>query len=285
MTSQSYAFVGPDGLELRSSDVNSGEPPAIQFMQDAPITLPEFGMYPVGAWVSGSPCAIVSGQSSGLPILINGRTRDVRRLSDGSYGTDAVWLIADGRYCYVRAATKGTTWICGSEERPVTFEPGGQTPIGFKRVDDDSTPHWTDPATWPTYGGVTFARDRSSGDWTIGGATLDDPVRGPRVVAYRHSTQALFTVWWGASPVGFHIQQQPDGSAVAAISLPALFIPSAQFEPFATTTPVPPEPTEPPPIEPPTEPPPTQPPPIIMPPEPIRRPSHTEVFFYGQTRH
>jgi len=281
MTSTSYAFVGPDQLQIMSVAIESGEPPAIQFMTDAPIPLPQHGMYPVGAWVQGEPHAIVSGHSDGAPILVNGRTRQVQVLTDGSFGTDAVWLLPDGRACYVRAATKGTTWMCGTEERPVTA-PEGHTPAGFKTVHPDGTPEWTNSETWPTYQGIVFARDRESGDWTIGGATLDDPIHGPRVVAYRHSSQQVFVVWYGQSPVGFHIQEQPDGSAVAAISLPALFIPSANFAPLETTTPVPPEPTEPPPIEPPTEPPPIQPPPIIVPPEPVRRPSHTEVFFYGQ---
>jgi hypothetical protein len=98
------------------------------------------------------------------------------------------------------------------------------TSQGFAGYDENWIPIEMDSVMSVQLGGITFARAWRHGDWTVGG-----DVHADRILAYHHPTSMPYVVANVQTSIGPRVRTMADGSAVVAISLPGLWVPSSQF--------------------------------------------------------
>lgn len=189
------------------------------------IALPDRAIY-----VSAERCedgALViawNSQSDGQPGRWWRSDTDEIQTLELLHGEYPVIVTPDGWIEYMPAAGGGrstvTLWPTGER----TSHPCALTSQGFAGYDDDWTAIWMDSVMSVMLGGITFARAWRHGDWTVGG-----DVHADRVLAYHHPTSTPYVVANVATPIGPRARTLDDGSAVCAISLPGLWVPSASF--------------------------------------------------------
>jgi hypothetical protein len=140
------------------------------------------------------------------------------------HGEYPVVVTRDGSIEYMPASGGGrstvTLWPTGER----TSQACALTSQGFAGYDDDWTAVWMDSVMSVTLGGITFARAWRHGDWTVGG-----DVHADRLLAYHHPTSTPYIVANVKTSIGPRVRTMADGSAVVAISLPGLWVPSSQF--------------------------------------------------------
>ncbi len=193
------------------------------------IALPDRAIY-----VSAERCedgALViawNSQSDGQPGRWWRSDTDEIQTLELLHGEYPVIVTPDGWIEYMPAAGGGrstvTLWPTGER----TSHPCALTSQGFAGYDDDWTAIWMDSVMSVMLGGITFARAWRHGDWTVGG-----DVHADRVLAYHHPTSTPYVVANVAMPIGPRVRTLEDGSAVCAISLPGLWVPSASFIAYA----------------------------------------------------
>ncbi|HVZ23912.1 MAG TPA: hypothetical protein VG871_22720 [Vicinamibacterales bacterium] len=140
------------------------------------------------------------------------------------HGEYPVVVTRDGSIEYMPASGGGrsTVTLLPSGER--TSQPCALTSQGFAGYDDDWTAVRMDDVMSVTLGGLTFARAWRHGEWTVGG-----DVHADRILAYHHPTATPYVVANVQTSIGPRVRTMDDGSAVVAISLPGLWVTSAQF--------------------------------------------------------
>jgi hypothetical protein len=139
-------------------------------------------------------------------------------------GEYPVLVTADGSVYYFPAAGGALSFIqqLPDGHREVVACP--LTSQGFGGVGVKGNPILMDSIMSVELGGIRFARARRHGDWTVGG-----DVKADRILAYHHPTSTPYVVANLQTPIGPDVRTMPNGSAVVAISLPGLWVPSAQF--------------------------------------------------------
>lgn len=222
-----YTDVTPDGLRVwcnspESYGPENPEPPVVVFGDDAPITLPAYGLQ-LRVSPLGDRCVVKghSGPIKDLAVVVNrsGVTETLGLI----YGDTAAGFAPDGRLVYVSSATH--YFVEGEGPRAIPQGLQG-TSQGFLDVADDATPLWTDTNRFGSVNGRTLVKPHSSDEWMVGQAG--------------DGTDRLFL--WGGGDVLAYTVYTPFGPRVSnngtvAVSLPGRFLTPEDFIPLASASP------------------------------------------------
>jgi hypothetical protein len=213
-----WPFAFADGLTGAVQAAESRLPPTIQFGDDAPLSLPSHGMYPVA--YQRKPYGVVLQATNDQAYIA---WRDGRLTSLGpSFGTDAVASTSWNAYYVVQSAT----WIATEFEGVAHPMPGGQ---GIAEILSDGTVIPFDARMVGVVHGLQVCRWSTSGRWTVAQHATRD-----LIVA--HDGEQWMVAAVGKTVVAPRIVQQHDGSATMTC-FPGYVARSADFTPYVEAAP------------------------------------------------
>jgi hypothetical protein len=210
-----------------------GADPVVVFGDDEPITLPGRGLYVHAETVNGQEWAVTAPQDDGDQAWLISRSTRTRVGLGNVNGQYPVIITRAGRVFTMpafgdRDPRNGTIRrefdLTGKLVAEVTVP---RTSQGFAGVDEATgEPRWM-VAGAQTIDGKVVNRPVWDGDWMV---CMDN--RADRLLGYHRATRRWVVVAEVTTQIGAKVRTQPDGSAMFAISLPGLWVPTALAKPY-----------------------------------------------------